>query len=123
MRQSYIIAIVFLVIMGFLPLALNSAWLAVGTTFLIFAVVAFSQDIILGRAGAFQMGHAVFFGLGAYTTAILNVHFGIPIIYTFIPAILVALVIAIILMAPIIHLKGDYHYLIFPQKQQNIFVQ
>ncbi len=108
MRQTYKMAIAFLIIVGFLPLILNSAWLAVGTTFLIYAVVALSQDIILGRAGAFQMGHAVFFGLGAYTTAILNVHFGVPIIYTFIPAILVAFIISIILIAPIIHLKGDY---------------
>jgi len=108
MRKTYKRAIAFLIIVGFLPLILNSAWLAVGTTFLIYAVVALSQDIILGRAGAFQMGHAVFFGLGAYTTAILNVHFGVPIIYTFIPAILVAFIISIILIAPIIHLKGDY---------------
>ena len=108
MRQSYKIAIVFLIVMGFFPLFSNSAWLAVGTTFLIYSVVAFSQDIILGRAGAFQMGHALFFGLGAYATAILNVHFGVPIIYTFIPAILIPLVMAIVLAGPIIHLKGDY---------------
>ncbi len=108
MRQSYKIAIIFLVVMGFFPLFSNSAWLAVGTTFLIYAIVAFSQDIILGRAGAFQMGHALFFGLGAYTTAILNVRFGVPIIYTFIPAIIIPLVIGIALAGPIIHLKGDY---------------
>ncbi len=108
MRQSYKIAIIFLIVMGFFPLFSNSAWLAVGTTFLIYAIVAFSQDIILGRAGAFQMGHALFFGLGAYTTAILNVHYGVPIIYTFIPAIIIPLVIGIVLAGPIIHLKGDY---------------
>ncbi len=108
MRQSYKIAIVFLIVMGFFPLFSNSAWLAVGTTFLIYSVVAFSQDIILGRAGAFQMGHAVFFGLGAYATAILNVRFGVPIIYTFIPAIIIPLIMAIVLAGPIIHLKGDY---------------
>ncbi len=108
MRQSYKIAIIFLIVMGFFPLFSNSAWLAVGTTFLIYAIVAFSQDIILGRAGAFQMGHALFFGLGAYTTAILNVHYGVPIIYTFIPAIIIPLVIGIALAGPIIHLKGDY---------------
>ena len=108
MRQSYKIAIIFLIVMGFFPFVSNSAWLAVGTTFLIYSVVAFSQDIILGRAGAFQMGHAMFFGLGAYATAILNVHFGVPIIYTFIPAIIIPLVVAILLAGPIIHLRGDY---------------
>ena len=108
MRQTYKIAIIFLIVMGFFPLVSNSAWLAIGTTFMIYSVVAFSQDIILGRAGAFQMGHALFFGLGAYTTAILNVHFGVPIIYTFIPAIIIPLVVSILVAGPIIHLRGDY---------------
>ena len=108
MRQTYKIAIIFLIVMGFFPLVSNSAWLAIGTTFMIYSVVAFSQDIILGRAGAFQMGHALFFGLGAYTTAILNVHFGVPIIYTFIPAIMIPLVVSILVAGPIIHLRGDY---------------
>ncbi|MDX1810235.1 MAG: branched-chain amino acid ABC transporter permease [Sulfurospirillaceae bacterium] len=108
MNKTNLIAIGFLIIMGFLPLVANSAWLAVGTTFLVFGVVAFSQDIILGRAGAFQMGHAMFFGLGAYTTAILNVHFGWPILATWIPAVIIPVIIAILLAGPIIHLRGDY---------------
>jgi branched-chain amino acid transport system permease protein len=102
------IAIGFIVIMGFYPLFADSAWLAVGTTFLVFASVAFSQDIILGRAGAFNMGHAVFFGLGAYSTAILNVHFGWPILATWIPAVLIPVIAAVLLAGPIIHLRGDY---------------
>ncbi len=108
MRVNSIIIIAFMVLMGFFPLFVDSAWLAIGTTFLIYSCVAFSQDIILGRAGVFHMGHAMFFGLGAYSTAILNVHFGWPILATFIPAIIVPVVMAILLAGPIIHLKGDY---------------
>ncbi len=93
---------------GLYPLFVDSAWLAIGTTFLIFSVVALSQDIILGRAGVFHMGHAMFFGLGAYTTAILNVHFGLPILATWIPSVVVPMLIAFLLAAPIIHLRGDY---------------
>ncbi len=102
------IAIGFVLVMGIYPLFANSAWLAIGTTFLVFACVAFSQDIILGRAGAFNMGHAVFFGLGAYTTAILNVHYGWPILATWIPAVMVPVIISVLLAGPIIHLRGDY---------------
>ena len=102
------IAIGFVLVMGLYPLFANSAWIAIGTTFLVYACVAFSQDIILGRAGAFNMGHAVFFGLGAYTTAILNVHFGWPILATWIPAVLVPVLASVILAGPIIHLRGDY---------------
>jgi len=108
MNKTTMISLGFLVIMGVYPFFADSAWLAVGTTFLVFSVVAFSQDIILGRAGAFHMGHAAFFGIGAYTTAILNTHFGWPILATWAPAVLIPMAVALITTAPIIHLRGDY---------------
>lgn len=108
MNKTTLIAILFIVIMAFFPMLVDSAWLSIGITFLVFAVVAFSQDIILGRAGIFNMGHAIFFGLGAYTTAILNVHFGLEIIATLPFAIIIPAIIAVLLAGPIIHLRGDY---------------
>ncbi|WP_428023756.1 branched-chain amino acid ABC transporter permease [Arcobacter sp.] len=108
MNRTTIIATLFLIIMAVFPFLVDSAWLSIGITFLVFAVVAFSQDIILGRAGVFNMGHAIFFGMGAYTTAILNVHFGFTIIETIPFAILLPVVISVLLAGPIIHLRGDY---------------
>ena len=102
------ILIAFVAVMAVFPFFVDSAWLSIGITFLVFAVVAFSQDIILGRAGIFNMGHAIFFGIGAYTTAILNVHFGLEIIATIPFAIIFPVVIALLLAGPIIHLRGDY---------------
>ena len=75
----------------FLPLALNSAWVSVAAIFAIYGIVALSEDIILGRAGMFDMGHAVYFGIGAYVTAILNVTFNWPIFFTIPLAILLGL--------------------------------
>jgi len=98
----------FVIVMAIFPFLVDSAWLSIGITFLVFAVVAFSQDIILGRAGIFNMGHAIFFGIGAYTTAILNVHFGFEIIATIPFAIIFPAIIAVLLAGPIIHLRGDY---------------
>ena len=108
MNKTTIIAIIFLLTMAVFPFLVDSAWLGIGITFLVFAVVAFSQDIILGRAGIFNMGHAIFFGIGAYTTAILNVHFGFEIIATVPFAIILPIIISILLAGPIIHLRGDY---------------
>ncbi len=108
MNRTNLIALGFMLVMGVFPFLVDSAWLAIGTTFLIFSVVAFSQDIILGRAGAFNMGHAAFFGIGAYTTAILNIHFGWPILATWIPAVIIPMIIVLITTGPIIHLRGDY---------------
>ncbi len=109
MNKTTLLAIIFIFIMAIFPfIVIDSAWLSIGITFLIFAIVAFSQDIILGRAGVFNMGHAIFFGIGAYTTAILNVHFGFSIIATIPFAIIFPVLVAVILAGPIIHLRGDY---------------
>lgn len=108
MNKTTIIATLFIAVMGIFPFLVDSAWLSIGITFLVFSVVAFSQDIILGRAGIFNMGHAIFFGIGAYTTAILNVHFGLEIIQTIPFSIIIPVIISILLAAPIIHLRGDY---------------
>jgi branched-chain amino acid transport system permease protein len=94
--------------MAILPHVLDSRWQAVAITFLIFAVVALSQDIILGKCGMFNMGQALFFGLGAYTTAILNNQYGWSIIATIPLAILVPAVCGVLLAGPIVHLRGDY---------------
>lgn len=42
----------------------------------ILALFAVSLDLILGYAGIVSLGHAAFFGLGAYTAALLAKHFG-----------------------------------------------
>lgn len=97
-----------LLVMAFLPFALNPRWQAVAITFLIFSVVALSQDIVLGKSGMFNMGQALFFGMGAYTTAILNVKFGWPMLATIPLAILIPALFGIILAGPIVHLRGDY---------------
>jgi len=99
---------VFFVVMAVLPFLLDPRWQAVAITFLIFSVVALSQDIILGKGGMFNMGQALFFGMGAYITAILNHQFGWPILATVPLAILLPALFGILLAGPIVHLRGDY---------------
>lgn len=99
---------VFFVAMAILPYLLNDRWQAVAITFLVFAVVALSQDITLGKSGMFNMGQALFFGMGAYTTAILNQQYGWPIIATIPLSILIPALFGILLAGPIVHLRGDY---------------
>lgn len=48
--------------------------LALGTQVLIMALFALSLDLLLGYAGITTLGHAVFFGVGAYTAGILSVN-------------------------------------------------
>lgn len=99
---------VFFALMAVLPHLLDDRWQAVSITFLVFAVVALSQDIILGKSGMFHMGQGLFFGMGAYATAILNSQFGWPILATIPVAILIPALFGILLAGPIVHLRGDY---------------
>src|SRR4029079_6578358 len=43
----------------------------------IFAIFAMSRDLLLGFTGLMSLGHAAFFGLGAYAVAILGTLFGV----------------------------------------------
>ena len=49
-------------------------YLVLGSQILIVATFALSLDLILGYAGIVTLGHAAFFGLGAYTAGLLAVH-------------------------------------------------
>ncbi len=55
-----------------LPWALSSYQLGLLTKMLIFAVFAMSLNLILGYAGLPSLGHAAYFGVAAYTTALLS---------------------------------------------------
>ena len=47
-----------------------------GSQILITGLFAVSLDLILGYAGIVSLGHAAFFGIGAYTAGLLAVHGG-----------------------------------------------
>ncbi len=51
-------------------------YLSFGTQVLITILFALSLDLVLGYAGIITLGHAAFFGAGAYTVGILALHFG-----------------------------------------------
>jgi branched-chain amino acid transport system permease protein len=57
-----------------LPFLLFPNHLQLASQIAITALFALSLDLILGYAGIVSLGHAAFFGLGAYTAGILSVH-------------------------------------------------
>jgi branched-chain amino acid transport system permease protein len=61
-----------------MPWLLARYQLSIFTELLIFGLFAMSLDLILGFAGMISFGHAAFFGLGAYTSALVLLHFGQP---------------------------------------------
>jgi branched-chain amino acid transport system permease protein len=83
-------------------------WLDVLNTVGLYAILALSLNVILGHAGMFHMGHAAFFAVGAYVTAVLNLDCGWPVLWTLPAAGLAAGLFAAVVAGPIIHLRGDY---------------
>ncbi len=54
-----------------LPATLGRFWTEVGTEILILGLFAMSFNLIYGYMGQISFGHAAFFGLGSYATAML----------------------------------------------------
>jgi branched-chain amino acid transport system permease protein len=59
------------------PLVANRYLLSVLTLMLYFAYVGQAWNLMMGYAGQLSLGHALYVGLGAYTAALLWVHFGV----------------------------------------------
>ena len=74
----------------------------------LYVLLALSLNLILGDAGLFNMGHAAFYAVGAYTAAILNTRLGLPILWALPVSGLVAAAFAALVARPVIHLRGDY---------------
>ena len=95
------------VLVAVLPLGMNTYWTEVAVNVGLYALLALSLNVILGQAGIFHMGHAAFYAVGAYVTAILNTHYQIPILLLIPVAGAAAALFALIVARPIIHLRGD----------------
>ena len=61
------------------PVWANDYLLDVAFFFGIYTLLGLSLNIVLGEVGLFDFGHAGFYAIGAYTTAILNTLYGVPI--------------------------------------------
>jgi branched-chain amino acid transport system permease protein len=80
----------------------------VGFFFGIYAILGLSLNIVLGEVGLFDLGHAGFYAIGAYTTAIINTTFGVPVLLLLPLSFISSALFAWVFVSPIIHLKGDY---------------
>lgn len=97
-----------LVICAGLPFVLDNYMLRLATTLLMYAALAWSWNFIGGFAGYPSFGIAAFFGLGAYTGAILLVGKYVPYWMSPVAAALVSAGIAAVIGLPILRLRGHY---------------
>ncbi|HEU4340327.1 MAG TPA: branched-chain amino acid ABC transporter permease [Candidatus Binatia bacterium] len=106
-----IIAIVlFLLIVS--PPFLSSFLLTLLTQALIYAILAMSLDIILGYTGLASLGHAAYFGLGAYSVGILATRYGAGFWLTLPVGVLLTLAVAAIFGLLALRATGVYFLMI-----------
>ena len=78
------------------------------TQALIFAIAILGLNLLTGFNGQFSLGHSAFFGIGAYTTAIMMFHWEVAFYWTIIPAGIVCLVAGFLFGLPALRLEGLY---------------
>jgi len=73
----------------------------------IYALLGLSLNLVLGFTGLLNLGHIAFFGIGAYTSALLTLA-GVPFPLALLAAGLLASVFGFFLMLAVRKIKGDY---------------
>ncbi len=75
---------------------------------LMFSFVALGLNVVLGYAGQHAFGHPVFFGVGAYASALLSVRAGWPVLAALAGGAAVTTLIALAVGYPCFRLRGIY---------------
>jgi len=108
MKKNISLAILAIVLLV-LPLLFQSRYTQhILNMILIYVMLGISVNLIFGYIGALTLGHAAFFGIGAYTAAIISTKLGL----SFLPCVLCSAVMGclagFIIGIPTLRLKGPY---------------
>ncbi len=108
MKRSIFIILILALTIIFPLITSNNFLIRFVTDILIFAILASSWNIIGGYTGYASFGNVVFFGTGAYSTAIVMNITGAPFFISLIAGGLVSAFLALMIGLPILRLKGHY---------------
>src|SRR2546425_1696404 len=75
---------------------------------LIYAIVAIGLGILIGHTGQISLGHAGFFAIGAYASALLTLRLGLPFVVAVLVPGSVSAAIGFLLGLPALRLSGPY---------------
>jgi branched-chain amino acid transport system permease protein len=104
-----VLLVVGLAALAFSPMFIeNSYILRIMTFTCIFAIFAASWDFLAGYVGLFNLGHNAFFGVGAYTAALLNIHYGLSPLLTIPLGALTGVLAGLLITMPTMRLRSFY---------------
>lgn len=106
---SHTVVLVFCLALLILPAAMdNPYYLRILIMASIFAIFAASWDLLSGFTGQISFGHALFFGVAAYTSALLNLEIGLPIWLTIPLGAFASVIAGLFVGVPCSRLRGTY---------------
>jgi branched-chain amino acid transport system permease protein len=103
----YLVAIAVLAALALVPYTSASYLLVWIFLLAVYLTLAVSYDIVGGYMGYMNLGQSVFFGLGAYTTAIL-LNYGLQLALALVAAVVVSAIFAALVSYPFFRLRGAY---------------
>lgn len=109
LHSRYIGLAILVALLAILPLvAGNAFYLDVAIHIAFNAMVVIGLNLLLGYTGQISLGHAGFFGIGAYASAILTTQFNWPPLLALAVGALAVGFLALLVARPILKLKGHY---------------
>lgn len=109
LNNRYAIIAALAVIIAVLPVTFPSSYyLRVASLVWVSAFAAIGLNVLMGKAGQISLGHAAFFGVGAYSAAIGPAHLGLPSWASVVIGAGIAGLLAYLVGRPILRLKGHY---------------
>lgn len=75
-------------------------------------ILVASLDLLIGQSGLLSLGHAGFWGIGAYTSALLTLRAGVPFLLALLAAAATAAASGIFIGYPSLRLRGHYFVLV-----------
>jgi len=113
MKRALLIGVPGAALLLVAPSFLTSYYLGLVTKMLIFAIFAMSLDLLLGYTGLPSLGHSAYFGLGAYTVALLVLKVAQKNFWIDGLASLASVVVLALIFVPLtLRARGDYFLMI-----------
>ncbi|HDM43522.1 MAG TPA: branched-chain amino acid ABC transporter permease [Firmicutes bacterium] len=107
-RAKYL-PILIIILLAIMPwTSQDQYWLRVLITVGIYIMLALGLNVIIGFTGMLDLGYIAFFGIGAYTTALLTTHFHLSWWLCLLASIVVAAIFGVLRGLPTLRLSGDY---------------
>jgi branched-chain amino acid transport system permease protein len=106
--KSTAVGLVLLVLLLLPYLGVNAYTLHLVALSGIYAIIVMGLNMIFGYTGQISLGHAAYFAIGAYTSAILTAYLGFPFSVAIICAGLASLAFGIVVGIPSLKLEGSY---------------